>query len=207
VVNAERLPINVRGWAAKLKKELDYRPGLWDRCPLRTFVGSPFEGTSDIWLRYRDPKEIKVKSDWGEPHKPVWYPEANLLPEVKMICDRILKYFEPAELGGVLITRIPPQSEVKWHSDEFAWHARYYNRKVYTILEGNKDCVNYFEDEMYRMLTGECWLFNNLVQHKVENHSNAPRISLITCVRYETGCDTEPRAVGATAGGDGVGGS
>jgi len=172
---------------AFLAAQLEQNPDLWDSRTLRTSIpGGPFDGTSDIWLRYRDPSEVKEPKQWNEPHEAVWYPEAQPLSAAKVIARKLCERMGMNKLGGVLITRIPPGGEVKWHTDKGGWHAHHYDRKVYVVIQGNDQCVNYFEDEQVIMRTGEAWLFDNLVRHRVLNHGDEPRVSLIVCMRKES---------------------
>lgn len=152
---------------------------LWDQHTLRTtYDGTPFGGTSDIWLRFGDDPKT-----WGGPHFPVFYPSWDRLPALQTVVFDCMAKHRACLLGGVLLTRIPAGCEVLPHCDKGSWHADFYTTKVYAIIESNEDCINRFEDESVVMRPGEMWLFNNLVTHSVENHGKTDRIAMIICMR------------------------
>jgi hypothetical protein len=166
-----------------LLEELAAAPHLWDQHPMRKdFEGSPFSGTSDIWLRYADPAKPE---EFNKPHFPVWYPAAEELPSARVLAHGLQALLNAEHLGGVLISRIPAGGEVKPHTDKGPWHPEFYNTKVYIVLQGNEACINHFDYETYVMRTGEAWLFNNLVEHSVVNNGGTDRVSLIVCLRKD----------------------
>ena len=165
-------------------RQLDAHPKLWDHYPWRT-QHDTFAGTSDIWLRYRDPSELRAPEDFREPHFPVFYSAWDLLPALHPITRRLLSAVGATALGGILITKIPPFGRIKPHHDRGGWHAEFYEKKVYVPLRTNPFCINHCEDESVVMNEGEAWYFNNLVTHSVENHGDTDRITLIVCMRCE----------------------
>lgn len=170
---------------APLVALLDAQPALWDAHPERRVApGSPHAGMTDIWVRYRAREELTCPQAYNEPHRPVWYPAWKALePGLRPIVATVVDIERPAELGGILITRIPPGGRIGWHDDRGGWHAEYYDRKVYVPLRANDRCVNYCADERVVMLPGTCWHFNNLLPHAVENGGDTERITLIICMR------------------------
>jgi hypothetical protein len=165
-------------------RELDAHPALWDARPARkTAPGSPHEAMSDIWLRYRDPAALVGPVDYLAPHESVFYPAWHDLPAVQAIVDDLVDRLRPQRLGGILITRLPPGGRIHPHHDRGGWHAEFYDLKLYTILEGNPDCLNICEQETVVMKPGETWSFDNLRVHSVENRGVSRRTTLITCMR------------------------
>ncbi len=138
---------------------------------------------SDIWVRFRARDELKAPGDFAAPHIPVWYPAAQRLPELKCLVEVMFRDFAAEELGGVLITKIPPGGRILPHHDRGGWHAEHYNLKVYVPIAGTKDCINRCEDDQVSMLPGEVWNFDNLKVHSVENNSDQDRITAIVCMR------------------------
>ena len=100
---------------------------------------------------------------------------------------RLLRQVEgvrAVRIGGVMITRIPPGGRIEPHADD-GWHAKYYNTKLYVVLQSNPQCVNRVEDERVSMAPGEVWYFDNLKEHEVVNDGPDDRITLIICLRCD----------------------
>lgn len=164
--------------------QLDALPSLWNARPART-EHDTFAGTSDIWVRYRDPRELQSPADFAVPHFAVFYEAWRLLPALHPIVYRLMADVQAVHLGGILITKIPPGGWIKPHHDRGGWHAEFYERKVYVPLRTNPFVVNLCEDERVVMGLGEAWYFNNLVTHEVKNDGDTDRITLIVCMRVE----------------------
>ena len=165
-------------------KQLKAHPELWNTHTERT-VHDTFAGTSDIWLRFRDKKELLEPKHFGEPHDSVFYPAWKLLPAIHSMVHELMYDVKALRLGGILITKIPPHGHIKPHHDRGRWHPEFYKTKVYVPLKANPFCINRCEDERVVMETGEAWYFNNLVEHEVINAGDTERITLIVCMRTE----------------------
>lgn len=166
--------------------QLDGQPELWDAHRSRVKdPASPHRETSDIWVRYRAPRELTDPLSFREPHFSVWYPAWRALPALRPIVFQLAALVEAVHLGGVLITRMPPGSTVYDHDDKGTWHSTFHNAKVWLPLRANDLCYNRCEDESVVMLPGEAWTFDNLRRHRVENRGDTERICLICCFRSE----------------------
>ncbi|MES2729919.1 MAG: aspartyl/asparaginyl beta-hydroxylase domain-containing protein [Pseudomonadota bacterium] len=176
--------INVSQIALQLKQ----KPHLWDQNKQRKEKSdSPHTAMSDIWIRYNDDTEAKASGDYSnfnKMHYPVWYPVISELPEIRNIAMALMGKMGATHLGGVLITKIPAGGHIKPHIDG-DWHAKFYNCKLYIPLQSNAKCINRCEDEYVVMRDGECWYFNNLVEHEVMNNGDDDRMTLIVCMRVE----------------------
>jgi aspartyl/asparaginyl beta-hydroxylase (cupin superfamily) len=115
------------------------------------------------------------------PHTSEWYPVVEHIPSVIRLCLDVLEYVGDTELGGVLITRVPPGGGVKPHVDG-GWHASRY-RKHIVQLKGNKDQGFFFVDHEVRANPGQIYAFDNSQLHWVKNDSDSDRVSLIICSR------------------------
>lgn len=149
---------------------------MWDQNQARTDdPSSPHYGCSDIWARYAPPG-----ADGSKPHPSVWYPCAEQLP-VRELVDQVLEQVQGRELGGVLLTRIPPFGQVRPHHDP-GWHARYYEKFAVSIAAapGQRFC---FEDTQLETSPGDLFWFDNAYLHWVENSTPHERITLIACIR------------------------
>jgi hypothetical protein len=154
---------------------------LWDWNRARTqSPESPHFGCSDIWARYAPPSEYGING----PHTSVWYEMFGpyLLYPLKMLALDIMDMTGGKELGGVLVTRIPPHGVVKPHKDS-GWHAEYYNAKFGLSIEANEHQAFCFDDCHLVTKPGDLFLFDNSKVHWVLNNSNHDRITAIFCTR------------------------
>jgi aspartyl/asparaginyl beta-hydroxylase (cupin superfamily) len=111
----------------------------------------------------------------------VWYPCAEHLPSIKHLVADVMEAVEGAQLGGVLITRIPAGKQVYPHVDQ-GWHATHYE-KFAVQIKGNLGQMFCFKDSQLSPLEGELYWFNNQQPHWVVNNSCEDRITLICCIR------------------------
>lgn len=150
---------------------------LWNAHNSRKdYEGSPHRETSDIWVRTAEKRE-----DFPNPHYPVWYPAAQVLP-VRQLIFALMARVEAEHLGAVLITKIPPGCRVKPHADT-GWHPAFFQCKLYLPLASNDKCVFRVDDEKAVMRTGEVWWVDNTLEHEVVNDGETDRITLIVCMR------------------------
>lgn len=160
--------------------QLDAAPHLWNARRDRTASPeSPHAEADDIWLRWLP--------DGGKPGDrlrflPAWW----ALPGLHDVVWGLMGWTRAVELGGLLLTRIPPGGRILPHSDAGGWHADMMDRKFYVPLRSGARCVNVFPEAEVNMRPGEVWEFRNDVVHSVENHDASERISLIVCMRTET---------------------
>lgn len=176
--------INVEPLNFALKK----KPELWNTRTLRKEMKeSPHLAMSDIWVRYNDDTNARSTGDYStfhDMHYPIWYPAINDLPMIRGISLALMTKMCATHLGGILITKIPPGGRIEPHIDS-NWHADFFNCKLYVPLQANPQCFNRCEDEYVVMNTGECWYFNNQVEHEVQNNGKDDRITLIICMKVE----------------------
>jgi quercetin dioxygenase-like cupin family protein len=169
-------------------QELAEHPELWNRFQMRTGYGDSPHQVDDIWCRYRSFDDITLKGMAiqefvGTEHDSVWYDAIDVLPNLRAFVFETCRYFEVERLGGVLITRIPPGGEVKWHTDA-GWHANFYSKIALQIKSapGQAFC---FEDGKFECEPGTVYAFHNSVPHRVINPTDQERITLIMCVRLD----------------------
>ena len=83
----------------------------------RAIKGSPHTEMTDIWARYKNPKECIESGDFssfGLEHKSEWLKD---IKEVKDISYALMGFLDGKQLGGVLITKLPPGGKIKPHTD------------------------------------------------------------------------------------------
>lgn len=154
-------------------------PQLWNTHGARTEdPTSPHHGLDDIWARFGDP----ARAQDGAAHDSFWYPSADLLG-IKPLCLDLLRSVNGVELGGVLITRIPPGAQCKPHTDP-GWHARRYEKFAVQIASapGQRFC---FEGESLETKPGDVFRFDNQHTHWVTNETPYERVTMIVCIRRE----------------------
>lgn len=164
---------------SKIYWALQQHPELWNQNTQRTKTPSgPHHGLDDIWLRYGDPE----RATDGQPHDSFWYPGADLLG-VKPLCHDLMRMVDGEELGGVLITRIPPGCLCKPHTDP-GWHARRYQKFGVQITSAPGQRFH-FDDESIETKPGDLFWFDNQYSHWVTNDTPYERVSMIICIRKE----------------------
>ena len=169
-------------------RQLDAHPELWNQHRLRKDAeGSPHGDVSDIWLRYNDIRPFQERGDFkdfNDPHIPIWYPAWHVLTETQRFVRSLSATFQAEMIGGVLITKVAAGGRIAPHTDE-GWHVEYYD-KFYLSLRAPEDCVFATAEQATTPKVGDLWLFDNRVEHWVENRSKTEdRITLITCLRTD----------------------
>lgn len=168
-----------------LMLDLYRQPELWDANTARTGGAGSFEGTSDIWVRFRAPEELTSREAFAEPFTPMFYPAWHALPHLRPIVFGLMARLEAVQLGGVLLTRIPARGAVTRHNDRGRWHPTFFRTKAYLPLATNDKCISTCADESVVMQVGDAWLFDNLQDHSTENNGDTDRITLIVSLRVE----------------------
>jgi hypothetical protein len=168
-----------------LQLDLYRQPGLWNERPARTSPGGWFDGTDDIWLRFREPSELVSREAFAEPFTPVFYPAWHALPHVRPLVFDIMRRVEAVQLGGILITRVPAGGLVAPHDDRGRWHPEFFATKAYAPILTNDRCISTCGNERVVMRTGDVWLFNNLETHSTVNDGETDRVTLIVSMRVE----------------------
>jgi hypothetical protein len=169
---------------SRLVDQLDANPHVWNTHKLRTEAyGTPHLQVSDIWVRYNawENYDGDAAKFVLEPHKSEWYGVTEYIPAVVKLVVDVFNAVEGRELGGVLITKIPPGGSVAPHVDN-GWHARYYEKYAVQI-KGNKDQAFCFDGMELRPEPGDMYTFDNSKTHWVNNDSDSDRITLIVCIR------------------------
>jgi quercetin dioxygenase-like cupin family protein len=164
-------------------KEFLLSCSLWDEHPHRRISpNSPHAEMTDIWARFGDVSGGDY-SVLGKDHDSVWYPSAELIPDLKRICFDLIAMVDGERLGGVLITKLPAGGEIKRHVDS-GWHASYYE-KFYVAIESPEGCEFCFEHDTIRAKNGDCYWFRNNVPHWVTNNTGSDRIAMIVCIKTD----------------------
>lgn len=171
-----------------LLDQLEAHPDLWNENAFRTdgaYTGNPHQRIDDIIVRFRDWKYWKGnrRSFVDEPHDSVWWGPCLKLPALKPLVFDLMRWMYGTQLGMVLITRIPPMTNVGKHID-LGWHAEHYLKFAVQLkaVPGQKFCYDSMEIET---APGDLYAFDNSLTHWVENPTGHERITLIICMRLE----------------------
>lgn len=154
----------------------------WNEHTMRVDQYQSPHKVSDIWLRFN--KWSNYDGDQAafvDEHESVWYPQALRLPRCVLAACRVAELMGARQLGGVLITKIPPSGEVAPHVDR-GWHAEYYDKAALQI-QGNKDQGFHFDGCSVSALPGQIYRFDNSQTHWVTNDSDEDRITMIVCYK------------------------
>jgi hypothetical protein len=165
--------------------DLYRQPELWNVHSERTGGKGSFEGTDDIWIRFRAYSDLTTPDAYKEPFIPAFYPAWTALPHLRPIVFGLMARCEAVQLGGILLTRVGPGQQVKPHDDQGRWHPEFFATKAYIPLATNPDCYSTCEDERVVMQVGECFLFDNLKTHSTVNDGKTDRVTLIVSMRCE----------------------
>lgn len=163
--------------------EIDANPKLWNQFTLRKGY-APHSDMSDIWVRYNAWKNFKPRSPlkFHDEHHSTWYPAYDKLPALRPLIFGLMNNFAGTELGGVLITRIPPGRQIGRHKD-VGWHAGFFARKFAIMLRSNHKQAFCFDNESMLTDPGEVFEFDNAHDHWVVNDSDSERMTLIVSLR------------------------
>lgn len=177
-----------------LLQELAAQPELWNQYTVRTqHPMSAHRVVDDVLLRYSpfntgEDFVEKVCSEIAVVTYPAWYK----LPSAHPFIFGLMTQVRGVHLGRVMISRVAPGVEIPLHSDRIDVAeeqfpdkippALYYER-YHLCLQAEPGIVFQCEDEAAIMAPGECWWFNNQLEHSVVNNSANDRIHLIMDVR------------------------
>lgn len=168
------------------------KPYLWNQNTLRqTHQYSPHGEVEDIWLRFNDLKpfegrtEAEARDEFLDQHESICYPGWHELPEAQHIVHSINAQVKGFRIGRVMLTRLAPGKRIYPHVDT-GDHATYYER-FHVVLQSSPGCLFRCGDETVQMRTGECWWFQNQVEHEVVNNGLDDRVHLIVDIHTGRG--------------------
>jgi hypothetical protein len=78
---------------------------------------------------------------------------------------------------GVEINTLPPNTQIKSHIDDHRLVEE--TTRVHLVLETNNESYMTCNDEKRHFDQGECFIFNNLMWHSVQNNGASPRTHLV----------------------------
>ena len=181
-IRLEPFTVNVDGLVAALEGH-----SAWGQYSARQEVYA-HAGMTDIWVRFNAWKNFDESSPaalaaFNNEHESVWYPICHEIIELQLAVYDVLDHLgHEVELGGVLITKMPPGASIGPHVDG-GWHAGYYRDKYALQLKGALGQSFNFEGASLSALPGQVYWFDNSKMHWVENQSSEERMTMIICTR------------------------
>lgn len=180
------LGIEMMPWTfevSALRDQLAAHPDLWNDFDLRTnHPQSPHRELDDIFVRYNARANFTGdRHAFNEPHLSEWWESAYALPAAMGIALDVMGCVGGADLGMVLLTRIPARKTCYPHTDH-GWHARHYEKYAVQIASAPGQAFHVGENSLSAQ-PGECYWFDNSITHWVTNESAEDRITMIVCIR------------------------
>lgn len=167
-----------------LMNQIVRQPDLWKADTyLRDYPQGPFGDTDTIFLRFPPASVTELERGEKDQHECVWMDGWLHLPAARSMVFGLMAKVEGERLGRVMINRLRPGGRVYPHADTPA-HADYWDR-YHVVLQSGPGCIFRCGDETVQMATGECWWFQNALEHEVTNNSADDRIHLIIDVRTQ----------------------
>jgi hypothetical protein len=170
---------------------IQQNPQLWDQNTLRTtHPYTPHSQVHDIWLRFNDTSVLEEKGETGrkeflDQHESIDYPSFDKLYEARIMTNQLMAQVQGQRLGRVMITKLEPGKKIDAHVDS-GDHAAYYER-FHIVLQSAPGVIFRAGDEKVYMKTGECWWFQNQVEHEVINNSVSDRLHMIVDIHTGRG--------------------
>ena len=192
----------------RLAEKIDYsallqqvfcQPELWNQYKVRYTNEGPLavhKPVDDIVLRYNpyshgEDYMDKICSSVNCVDYPAWHK----LPAAQEFIFALMTRVRGVHLGRVMISRVAPGIAIPPHSDiippaaalfpERPEPAKYFER-YHMVLQSGPGAVFRAGAEEVFMAPGECWWFNNQVEHEVLNNSKFDRIHLICDIRVKS---------------------
>jgi hypothetical protein len=164
------------------------RPDLWkEDTYLRDYPQGPFGEIESIMLRFPPRSVVETEEELAkaivaiDQHENIDQPAYKLLHEARLIVMNLMARVQGERLGRVMINKIMPGGRIFPHCDTPA-HCEYYTR-FHVVLWGKPGAVIRCDKEQLDMQTGDCFWFNNALEHEVINNSGEERISMVIDIR------------------------
>lgn len=154
---------------------------------LRDYPQGPFGDVESVILRFpprsvhETEEALRQHEAQFDQHENVDQPVFAMLPEAREVIFNLMAAVQGERLGRCMVNKLRPGGRIFAHADTPA-HAEYWDR-FHIVLASAPGSNFRCADETVNMGTGECWWFNNLLEHEVVNNSADDRIHLIVDIR------------------------
>ena len=160
------------------------QPELWKADTyLRDYPQGPFNDVETIFLRFPPASVSELERGTKDQHEQVWMDGALHLPAARVLIFSLMSTVEGERLGRVMINKIRPGGRIYPHADTPV-HAQYWDRFHY-VVKTQPGVLFRCGEEQAAMQTGDCWWFQNELEHEVRNNSDDDRIHLIIDIRTQ----------------------
>lgn len=167
-----------------LMVQIQRQPGLWkEDTYLRDYPQGPFHDVETIFLRFPPASVTELERSQKDQHECVWMDGMLHLPAARPLIFGLMGTVEGERIGRVMLNKIRPGGMIYPHADTPV-HANYWDRFHY-VVQSAPGCNFRVGTETVYMQTGECWWFQNSVEHEVINNSGEDRIHLIVDIRTQ----------------------
>jgi len=154
---------------------------------LRDYPQGPFGDTESVILRFpaRSVHEteaaLKAHEANFDQHENIDQPVFAMFPEARGLIFDLMAAVQGERLGRCMINKLRPGGRIFPHADTPV-HAAYWDR-FHIVLQSAPGSNFRCGMESVHMAAGDCWWFNNLIEHEVVNNSADDRIHLVVDIR------------------------
>ena len=166
------------------------RPELWrEDTYLRDYPQGPFGEVESIILRFPPVTVYEMEQDAKahiadrryDPHECIDRDVYKALHEARPLVMNLMAFVQGERLGRVMINKVKPGGRIFPHADTEE-HADYWTR-FHIVVQGTKGSTIRCADERMDFQTGDCFWFNNKLEHEVVNNGADDRISMVVDIR------------------------
>jgi hypothetical protein len=166
-----------------LLHELVRQPHLWKADTyLRDYPQGPFGDTDTVFLRFPPASVTELERSTRDQHECVWMDGFIHLPYARRLIFDLMQRVSGERLGRCMINRLKCGGRVYPHADTPV-HANYWDR-YHFVLSSSPGCDFRCGDERVYMPPGQCWWFQNALEHEVINNGAIERIHMIVDIRH-----------------------
>jgi Aspartyl/Asparaginyl beta-hydroxylase len=167
-----------------LALEIQRQPDLWrEDTYLRDYPQGPFRDVETIFLRFPPASVTELERSQKDPHECVWMDGWLKLPAARLLVFTLMRQVDGERLGRIMLNKIRPGGRIFPHADTPV-HAEYWDRFHY-VVGAFPGCLFRCGEEQVEMRTGDCWWFQNAIEHEVVNNSAEDRTHLIIDIRTQ----------------------
>ena len=128
---------------------------------------------------------------------------AEIYNEAKTIFNHILNQFgNDYVMWGAELNSVPPGNAVNPHFDRHFYSD--YTTRIHIVLTTNPDVLFIFENQTKKFAVGECFIFNNKLQHSITNVGDTARLHLVVDIVPKTVFQYVERSISPFGGHEGT---
>lgn len=141
-----------------------------------THPESPHRHAEDVLIRFNAMPEAGDELSVLEDDVMIDY---LTIPAINDIVELTKKLVGGKEVGRVMLSKLPEGKMIYAHADTGSYAEKY---KRYHFCITAEDCLFRSGNEIVKMMPGEIWWFNNLIEHELFNRV-ADRVHLIMDIK------------------------